>query len=160
MKSNKKIISWIAGFWEGEGCISKVKSTQGYVVTIAQALRENRTVREPMELLKKLFKGELYEHKPGKAHYKTQIQWILNKRQDVLYFLKCIYPYCFIRKQDVKIAIDYLKLHPLRISPWQETYKKIKNYRKKGYTNLKISKLLKITRNRIYHIMSYNLDIT
>lgn len=148
---NKLSNSWVAGFFEGEGCISKRKD-RGYTVLIAQAFQINRTVKELMKSLKELFKGKFYIRKSTKINNKPQIQWIINKRQDVLYFLKCIYPYCQIRKQDIKIAINYLKNHPQNYD-----IDKINYYRTKGYTWLKISKLLKISERTIYRVMERNL---
>ena len=97
--------AWLAGFWEGEGCICK-KTGGNYIITICQALDNNRTVELCMEEIQSKFKGHLYNRKMNEKH-KPLMVWALGCARDNIFFLKSIYPYCQIRKYDIENALKH-----------------------------------------------------
>jgi hypothetical protein len=141
MKSNKLFYSWVAAFLEGEGTIRKYKS--GGKISITQALDKNRTVMSTMKLLKKYFKGHVYYQKQDNPKYKQIIKWDLTNRKHIIYFLKCIQPYCLLRKKDVSNLLNYLIADNFTFKRYLVYLPKIKKYLAKGLSYQKISKKLK-----------------
>lgn len=120
---NEDFNIWVAGFWEGEGCLVKLKRQIGYQTSINQAINNNRNVKNCMEKIQKKFNGHLYNQdifQRYNPNCKLQIKWQLYKRKDIIYFLKTIYPYCQLRKREVKNALKHYKTHPKRINQYKE----------------------------------------
>uniref|UniRef100_A0A6H2A4D5 Putative homing endonuclease n=2 Tax=viral metagenome TaxID=1070528 RepID=A0A6H2A4D5_9ZZZZ len=116
--------SWLAGFWEGEGCISKRKNGTGYVVRISQSLCPGRNVEEMMKKIKNIFGGNITEMKYEK--YKTSLLWSIGNRRDVLKFIDTIYLYCqFRNKQLAEALIHYKKYSKYNVYPKRKKEKKI-----------------------------------
>jgi len=110
MIEDKIYNSWLAGFWEGEGCLSRFKGHTGYRVTICQSITDGRKVISCMKKIQKKFGGRLYRVElEGK---KDQMKWYLHQREDLIYFLKKIYPYCQFRKKQIRDALEYYENHP------------------------------------------------
>jgi len=115
---------WVAGFWEGEGCLNKLKRQTGYQVSINQAIDNNRTVESCMKKIQEKFYGHLYnldiqKYYP-KFNTKLQIRWQLDKRKEIIYFLETIYPYCQFRKKEIENALEHYKTHPKRVNQYKE----------------------------------------
>jgi len=115
--------TWLAGFWEGEGCLSKLRRQTGYQVSINQAIDNNRTVESCMKKIQEKFNGHLYNfdiQQRYNPNYKLQMRWQLDKRKDIIYFLKTIYPYCQIRKKDIENVLRHYEINPKRINQYKE----------------------------------------
>ena len=96
--------AWLAGFWEGEGSLTKFKNLKDvYRITITQTIRDDRTTAETMEKIKQIFGGNYYISNDKK--YRKLARYALDKQKNVLNFLEAIYPYCHIRKNDIKKAL-------------------------------------------------------
>lgn len=102
---------WIAGFWEGEGSIHRKKARYSYCVSIGQSLKDDRLIEQCFKRIKKNFKGNYYFYF---ERGKTIIKWQLTKREDVINFIKAIYPYCHLRKKQLKDVLDDYKIHPIK----------------------------------------------
>lgn len=102
---------WMAGFWEGEGSLYKRKNSTGYVIAISQSICPERNVEKTMEKIKNIYRGKIYKIKDNNKHHKRALIWKMGKREDVIYFLKTIFPYCQNRKQEVKNALIHYKNH-------------------------------------------------
>jgi len=140
---------WLAGFWEGEGCLSKHILDKGYSIQISQSLNNNRTVELCMKEIQKRFKGHLYKHNPQYKRHKSAILWKVSRREDVIFFLETIYPYCLIRKRDIENALKYCKTcNP----PKNIDLEKIKDLRIIGTSYRKIGKIFNTTAMRIWRI--------
>lgn len=110
MLEDKIYNSWLAGFWEGEGCLSRFKGHTGYRVTICQSITDNRRVHFCMKKIQEKFGGRLY--RTNSEEYKDKYTWFLHQREDLIYFLKKIYPYCIFRKKQIKDVFEYYENHP------------------------------------------------
>ena len=142
MNKNCLFYSWLAGFWEGEGCL--IKGKRGYRVQIVQSIQINKTTKQMMKEIQFTFKGKLYFIKSKDKRRKNQYRWALVRYKDMLRFLIKIYPYCYLRKQDVKVAIDFLKQLKLKhFRDYEKYLYKIKKYINLGYTYKQISVKLK-----------------
>ena len=106
--------SWIAGFWEGEGCVGKFKNQNGCYVEIRQALYSDRDVESCMEKIQKRFGGHLHTYNPKSKKHKPMIDWRLNRSCDVAEFIKIIYPYCQFRKKNLENALIVLEEQKLK----------------------------------------------
>jgi hypothetical protein len=159
MKSNRAINIWTAAFWEGEGHCSKNRES-GYTVGICQTIDENRTTLSAMRLIKKNYGGRLYYNKPDNLKYKLQIRWQISERNDIINFLRNIYPYCLIRQKQVADVIDYYNNTEFKTKNNLKFLQRIKKYLKKNYTYQRISKKLgcKISDSTVCRIIQkYNL---
>jgi hypothetical protein len=97
---------WIAGFWESEGCVSALTKTR-YCIDIAQSITKNRDVEEMMDKIKDIYGGEI--RKNIISNYKPQLRWRINKREEVINFIKNILPYCQFRKQELTNALNIME---------------------------------------------------
>lgn len=105
---NEKMDVWLAGFWEGEGCISpQYKSKTRFIIDIAQSITENRDVEAMMEKLKNTYGGNVYKNII--PNYKTQLRWRLFKREEVINFIKKIIPYCQFRKNELINVLEVME---------------------------------------------------
>ena len=119
MIEDKIYNSWLAGFWEGEGCLVRFKGHTGYRVTIVQGITNGRNVILCMNKIQEKFGGRLYRRNmKGK---KDQMRWELHQREDLIWFLKKIYPYCQFRKKQIRDAFEYYETHPRKRSIYINT---------------------------------------
>jgi len=110
--------AWLAGFWEGEGSLYKFTKQAGYGVNIHQAIDNGKTVKFCMDKIKEKFGGHLIKVNSRTSKHKIQLKWQLYKREDVIYFLKTIYPYCQIRKKQIENVLKYYEIHPRKINQY------------------------------------------
>ena len=105
---------WLAGFWEGEGSVSKFKNKNCYRITLAQTIKEDREVELCFKMIKEKFGGNYYKIKPTPKNKQsnTLLRYHLDQRDDVINFIKTIYPYCQFRKNEIENAFKYFELHP------------------------------------------------
>jgi hypothetical protein len=139
--------SWIAGFWEGEGTIYKVKKERNtnYCIAISQAIEFKRNVESTMERIQKTYGGHITKVNFKNKNYKSQLMWRLSKRGDVIKFINSIYPYCQIRKQDLENCLLYFKTHPrLDHKNVDIDMKKINTLRSNGISYAEIAKIIGI----------------
>jgi len=146
--------SWLAGFWEGEGCLTRPEGKNGYRIGIVQAIRKDRTVEYGMKKIHEKFKGQLREFERKPPRRREYIRWYLAKREDVIYFLKAIYPYCQMRKGNIENALEYFENHPF-LTRWTKTLPDIdmkiaKKLRQEGKEYREIAKIMGVTHTRIF----------
>ena len=140
---------WIAGFWEGEGSIFQQKH-RNYIITISQSINSKRTVERLMEKIQKIYGGYIIRVNFKNKNYKSQLQWRLYKREDVIRFINIIYPYCQIRKQNLKDALTYFENNPsLKIKKIIDL-EKVKELFNIGKTREQIGKIFNVASSTIY----------
>lgn len=105
---------WLAGFWEGEGCIGKYKNQNGCYVEIKQALHSERNVENCMKKIQENFGGHLHIYNPKNKKHRTITDWRLDKSYDVIKFIKTIYPYCQFRKKNLEDALIVFEKQKLK----------------------------------------------
>lgn len=141
---DKTFNSWLAGFWEGEGSICKKKARYAYVVSIGQSLRSDRTIKKLFEKIQKNFGGYSYYERGTNI-----IKWQLTKRKDVINFIKAIYPYCHLRKKQLKKVLNNYEMHPIK-SYKNVDIKNAERLRQKGKTYREIARILEETTTAVW----------
>lgn len=98
MSSQELFLAWVAGFFDGEGCICAANHPNGpsLRVNIAQ---KNRLV---LELIQQRLGGKIYTRKVDGC---SQL-WYQNK-EELKTFLTAISPYVILRKSEVDIALRF-----------------------------------------------------
>jgi hypothetical protein len=99
-------LAWAAGFFDGEGCISRKKGGKRTWRLVVQ-----QNVRPPLEVLERLFGGTLYgpytrqRSRDGVGQFSNPYYvWRLNTQADVLFALECMYPYLRVKGAEALIA--------------------------------------------------------
>jgi hypothetical protein len=135
--------AYIAGFFDGEGCISlgykkdtsyRRHHTYQLVVTVAN------TNKEILNFLHQRFGGHFRKGRPPSKNGKEVYVWALLCRK-ALKFLEEIYPYLRLKKKQAELAFEYYKLvnpygnHTFDSENWKkrdEIYYKLKALNKRG----------------------------
>lgn len=96
---------WLAGFFDGEGCISIGRTRNTILIRVCLT----NTNLKVLELIKSYYGGDIWinsrnakDHPEWKIGYNYRIQW---NRAIVL--LKDIYPYLQVKKEVAELAIDF-----------------------------------------------------
>src|SRR6266436_1144880 len=96
---------YIAGFFDGEGCIDFKRTGQARMIAVRAAL--TNTNLEFLKLIQIQYGGKIYS-KPikGKPHWKNwnALTWI---NSEAINFLKLIKPYAFLKLDQIKLAEEY-----------------------------------------------------
>lgn len=127
---------YAAGFVDGEGCIN-VSTTR--TTTFIRILVVN-TNRHVLELFKERWGGDIQQNKQHNKTWKISYTWRLQHKA-CLSFLKDIYPFLIVKKQQVEAAFSFFEACPGKGNRWteeplnlaKEAIEKIKTLNKKGY---------------------------
>ena len=103
-------LEYLAGFFDGEGCITLCNGGRKYNLKCICA----NTVKESVELFQERFGGRIHpQRRPaGKAHYKMCWKWVADSRIGES-FLKEILPYLRIKRKVAELALEFMRL-PLK----------------------------------------------
>ena len=97
-------IGWLAGMYEGEGCIEKT-STRGYRLSIVS------TDLDIIEKIQAFAGGSVYPQKRYKAHHKPAWRWRLGTKEEVVKLLTQMLPFLGNRRAyDALNALDIMEL--------------------------------------------------
>lgn len=100
----KEQLGWMSGVLDGEGCIRIHKHNNWYqpIVTIGNADRRMAyTLKEWLGI------GSIIKHKPKGKGYKILWYWSVTSRADVVEVLSMLYPYSIIKKEQIKVVIQF-----------------------------------------------------
>jgi hypothetical protein len=92
-------INYLAGFFDGEGCITK-----GGDSTISIRVTQLAEHREPLDEFKKRYKGNISN--TGNKN-RPCLRWALNGTKAIK-FLKDIFPLCVVKKRHIQLALCLL----------------------------------------------------
>ena len=103
------ITAYIAGFFDGEGCIS---SQEYYEIgkyekypRITMQISVTNTDKEILNFIRGVFGGIITKHsKPAKQ--KQCYSWKLTGKDKMLRFLNTVLPYVMVKKEDVELGIQ------------------------------------------------------
>ncbi len=137
------INSWeyMAGLFDGEGCIQLRKSqprkanrsiTPKYDLHVSIALTRSSDL---LYRVRNTFGGSISEPNERNPKWKPIVIWDATTR-DAYMFLKFIYPYLIIKKEEAKIAIDYYENNPTVYATKNGTPQGILDYRESVYKKL------------------------
>lgn len=121
--NNQDIIAYVAGFFDGDGCISSSKNNI-LAISITQAKKGYST----LEFIKKHFGGCIYKHSDATEKTQEQFSWKINGGENINKFIKKILPYTLLKKRELELGLEF-------------PYKVI--------TNLEIIAINKITKNEL-----------
>jgi len=106
-------LAYIAGFFDGEGCISLGRKKDGSYrrhYTYQLVVTVSNTKPEILEFLHRHFGGHFRKIKnPSTKNGKTVYVWALLCRK-ALNFIKTIYPYLKLKKRQAELAIKFYTL--------------------------------------------------
>ena len=143
--------SWVAGFWEGEGSICKRRHI-GYCISICQSIDKKRNVESTMKKIQRTYGGHISirDMSKYKPNYKPRVEWVLIRRDDVINFIKTIYPYCYIRQRDLETCLIYFETNPSL--KWNKIIdlEKVKRLLNVGKTYKEIGKIFNVSSATIY----------
>jgi len=137
-------LAYIAGFFDGEGCISlcKVKDDsyrRNYNYMLA--IHVSNTKLEILEMLHREFGGHFQRIKNKTTPNGKEIYvWALTRRIATR-FIKAIYPYLRMKRRQAELALEYRKLinpygnHSFDPENWKKRdaiYHKLKTLNKRG----------------------------
>jgi hypothetical protein len=108
---------WIAGFFDGEGCVgvyfnNQCNGTKYYCLSV-QITQSGSIGRVVMDQLKEQYGGSVYERKVGPGR-KVNWKWSAVSN-DAVAFLKDIVPYLFVKKEQAELAIQFQGISSKRI---------------------------------------------
>jgi hypothetical protein len=98
-------INWIAGFFDGEGCVSINSGTNGrtekrYVKVSVSIAQKDRDI---LEKIREQHGGKIYEYKSSNSH---ALFW--QKQCDVKKILEELIPYLIIKKEKAIEALEII----------------------------------------------------
>ena len=102
-------LAYLAGFFDGEGCISITKG-KNHLGNIQYSLRVivSNTNDYVLQLYKFSFGERIQKRKHNKPEWRDCYAWELssNRAYD---FLKCVYPYLALKKPQADLAFEFQK---------------------------------------------------
>ena len=116
--SFKPSLEWIAGFFDGEGCVCTVRpSSSGprhksrlLIVSITQA------DRTPLDDLREMFGGYVGCQKPKAGQNQAVFSWKVSA-QKAENFLRAVQPYCRVKHQQIEAALKLRQLVHAKDNP-------------------------------------------
>jgi len=102
----KTDIAYIAGLFDGEGCVDfnvRRSGRVGFFPVVAIC----NTVKEALEFVQKRYGGKISRRERKK--YKAIYVWQLNTLQDCEFFLRSIKEFSIIKSGEISIALDVIK---------------------------------------------------
>ena len=145
--------SYIAGFIDGEGSITKHGETD-YRITVSQT---NEEVLKMIQVFTK--SGNICQVTKRKEHWKESWVYVVARQKDVLVFLKKIYPYSIVKKNLIRNLIPVITKVVLkqreRKANLQKNIKRSKLLRKKGLSYRAIGKKLGIDHGYVRRLILF-----
>jgi hypothetical protein len=113
MKLEYKILtkeewSYIAGFIDGEGCITLTNPKKVNTRFVGEILIVNTNIFV-LRWIKHRILGNLNKRKKQSPNHKTAYCLKISKREDIIRILDNIYPYLKIKDRQARIILDLLK---------------------------------------------------
>ena len=99
--------AWIAGFFDGEGCINIGRQFPGNRATPRFILnvRVSNTAQPSVEVFQKVFGGRVYRL-ARKSWHSICFQWYIYG-EAAAQFLRIIYPYLVVKREQAELALEF-----------------------------------------------------
>jgi hypothetical protein len=107
-------MQYLAGFFDGEGCISLGRRSDKDQIFLS--IRVTNTKLSPLKLFLKEFGGKIFRRNPKTSRSKYSYFWKCYHPQQERFITKVLIPYSIIKKEQGIIALDFLKLRGTRFS--------------------------------------------
>lgn len=117
-------LEWIAGFFDGEGCICTCPARRGarsrvLDVSISQAYPA------PLEDIKQIFGGYLHALHPAIGHRKTVYNWKVQAKKAEA-FLRAIQPFVRVKHKQIELALKMRDLINIpQLDKTEDTYNEV-----------------------------------
>lgn len=107
LKSKSTRLAYLAGFFDGEGCIAIVKG-KNHLGNVQYSLRAivSNTNDYVLHLYKFSFGGRIQKRKYKKPEWRDCYAWELSSTR-AYDFLKCVYPYLMLKKAQADLAFEF-----------------------------------------------------
>ena len=129
-KIDKEVLSYIAGYFDGEGCVYFDRTRLRCQVTSCYPAS--------VKLISDLFGGSAIYTAPRRAHTRGYYSWSLGGPK-TLPLLKAIVPYSLEKKRQIELSIEFLetdnKTRRAEIITQVKALKKVIYYEKKNTSN-------------------------
>jgi hypothetical protein len=107
MPKKSSHLGYLAGFFDGEGCISITKG-KNHLGNTQYSLRVivSNTNDYVLKLFKFSFGGRIQKRKLSRPNWRDCYAWELSSTK-AYDFLKCIHPYLVIKKAEAELAFEF-----------------------------------------------------
>lgn len=107
-------LGWMAGFFDGEGCISIPRANEYYKGQVRPRTRLSigvaNTNKEAIEIFKKCFNGSIHQRMQiNSPQRRILYKWELSGKENQSYFLHCIVPFLKSKRLQGEIALQFLE---------------------------------------------------
>jgi hypothetical protein len=107
----QKDIIYLAGFFDGEGCISIVRDkTRLGNISYRLRISANQVDRQPIDLLKECFGGLIQVTKKSNPKHRPIYSWQQHS-QKALSTLVLMLPYLRVKKEQAEFAINWVQFN-------------------------------------------------
>ena len=114
--ANATEIAYIAGLFDGEGCVATYFHTGRYAQVIPKVAM---TDPRPLTAIAHMFGGTVRRIKDNrKPHYKPQFEWAVYGKKAKAFF-EAIRPYAIVKRDQIELAIELLNLIGSRGAPYK-----------------------------------------
>ena len=117
LKCDEDVYAYISGFFDAEGYIGTSLDKRHKLPAILLRISIANTNYEILVKIKKVFSGSISEdvtHNSKRMtlhpNWKKSWQWRISDRSDVRFFLEKILPYSIVKRQQIKLGLDFLEL--------------------------------------------------
>lgn len=104
--TNETEVAYIAGLFDGEGCVSAKKTQTNHGSRQTVSIQVDMTTPEPLYRCQRIFGGKVV---PSQQRYgwSTLYYWRLGSKK-AEFFLRVIEPYLIIKREQANLAITFL----------------------------------------------------
>ena len=108
-QSHPDLIPYLAGFIDGEGCLTfnRQKGERSARTLLAVA----NTDRRPLDLFAATFGGRIHAPRPAAGRWRVVYQWHLYAG-DLLPFLPRLIPHLIVKRTQAELLLEYLRFFP------------------------------------------------
>ena len=143
-KGSEEDLIYLAGFFDGEGCVSITKSKNrktGFIY--APRISIVNTNKSIMVWINSLINGGV-QKRYSKGNNKTKLEWQLTRLKDILKFTQLFKPYVKVKKRQLEVMEKFIKIrlskpfghHSYSIQE-EQLYLELKELNKRGKRNVK-----------------------
>lgn len=143
----KLSLEYIAGLFDGEGCIGLYRSkggTRDFRFTDESKLKPPSWIRvvtiagtylPTLKIFKQMFGGRVRQVKSANSekNLKTTYEWIIGAKKDIINFLETIAPFLQEKKVQAILMLDFVKSVPLDHDKGFRIMEELKKLKKVSY---------------------------
>lgn len=139
--SYKLTPEYVAGFFDGEGCIRILGGNKTNYVGIQVFI--TNTYKPVLNILKEKYGGSVLLRTEGNIKHKTCYQWRITGKKEIKLFINDILDFSVEKKPQLLLGLEYCNLPTLTVNRYSKFYDKVlnlQNRRKEIALEMKILK--------------------